>query len=158
MHFLRVCITLNKTTLQPSGTFAGLKPQPPTRARRLSKAHDYVVQHPQPSVRSISAQGRSTNHFRPFLGGIGGWTHSSVEGIALDLRHRARVDGKLERILNWKIAQKSLGQPRVYATTCDESGIIWEWFLVIVYDLSMCSDFRAICRANVTKILVYMSP
>ena len=40
-------------------------------------------------------------------------------------------DEKLERILNWKIAQKSLGQPRVYATTCDESGIILAYFLLL---------------------------
>ena len=41
---------------------------------------------------------------------------------------RARAHGKLERILNWKIAQKSLGQPRVYATTCDLSEIICAYF------------------------------
>ena len=44
---------------------------------------------------------------------------------------RARVDGKLDRILNRKIARKSLGQPRVYATTCDESGIILAYFLLL---------------------------
>ena len=46
---------------------------------------------------------------------------------------RVRVHKKLERILNWKIAQKSLGQPRVYATTylCI--------FLVIIYVL--CAIF-----------------
>ena len=41
------------------------------------------------------------------------------------------LDGKLERILNWKIAQKSYGQPQVYATTCDESGIICAYFLLL---------------------------
>ena len=43
----------------------------------------------------------------------------------------ARVDGKLDRILNRKIARKSLGQTRVYATTCDESGIICAYFLLL---------------------------
>ena len=45
---------------------------------------------------------------------------------------RARVDGKLDWILNRKIARKSLGQqPRVYATTCYESGINCAYFLLL---------------------------
>jgi len=49
----------------------------------------------------------------------------------MQLSDRARVDGKLDRILNRKIARKSLGQPRVYATTCDEFGIICAYFLLL---------------------------
>jgi len=67
---------------------------------------------------------------------------------------KGAVDGKLDWILNRKIARKSLGQPRVYATTCDESEIILAYFLL----LFTINDFRAISHANVTKILVYMSP
>ena len=65
---------------------------------------------------------------------------------------------KLDRILNRKIAQKSLVQHQVYATTYDESGIILAYFLLLftVYEVILFS--LAISRANVTKILVYMSP
>ena len=44
---------------------------------------------------------------------------------------RARVDGKIRPDSKQKITQKSLGQPRVYATTCDESGIILTYFSLL---------------------------
>ena len=55
----------------------------------------------------------------------------NIQDAAASVSVRARVDGKLDRILNRKIARKSLGQPRVYATTCDESGIILAYFLLL---------------------------
>ena len=48
---------------------------------------------------------------------------------------------------------------RATPSLCNNMRLISDYlfiFLVIVYVL--CSDFRAISRANVTKILVYMSP
>ena len=48
---------------------------------------------------------------------------------------RARVDGKIRTdSINWKIAQKSLGQPRVYATTRDKSAIICAHLLLLITD------------------------
>ena len=57
--------------------------------------------------------------------------------VCAEMVLRVRVDGK---ILDWRIAQKSLGQHRVYETICNESGIMCAYFLLnmgrFILDLS----------------------